>query len=390
MLQRPYKILVVDDEPDIQPLFMQRMRRDIRSGRYELLFAGNGVEAMERLISERDIDMVVTDINMPEMDGLTLLEQIPSVDPNIRSVIISAYGDMKNIRTAMNRGAFDFVMKPLDFDDLRVTIERTLSHMEAWREALSSRDQLVALQNELDIARQMQQSILPTSFPQSDAYGIFANMEPARNVGGDFFDLMRLENGLIGLAIADVSDKGVPAALMMMSCRTQLKGAAIGNVEPGKVLAEVNNLLLDGNETAMFVTVFYVAYDPATGQFTYANGGHNPPLVVHADGSSETLPLTGGVALGLVSGLGYAQQTAALAPGDTLFLYTDGVTEAMNGDSQEFGMDRLRAVFAATPPEDARQVNEEVFRAVRAFAGDRAQSDDITCLTLHRKKGMGS
>ncbi len=390
MLQGPYKILVVDDEPDIQPLFMQRMRRDIRSGRYELLFAGNGVEAMERLISERDIDMVVTDINMPEMDGLTLLEQIPSVDPNIRSVIISAYGDMKNIRTAMNRGAFDFVMKPLDFDDLRVTIERTLSHMEAWREALSSRDQLVALQNELDIARQMQQSILPTSFPQSDAYGIFANMEPARNVGGDFFDLMRLENGLIGLAIADVSDKGVPAALMMMSCRTQLKGAAIGNVEPGKVLAEVNNLLLDGNETAMFVTVFYVAYDPATGQFTYANGGHNPPLVVHADGSSETLPLTGGVALGLVSGLGYAQQTAALAPGDTLFLYTDGVTEAMNGDSQEFGMDRLRAVFAATPPEDARQVNEEVFRAVRAFAGDRAQSDDITCLTLHRKKGMGS
>ena len=104
MLQRPFKILVVDDEPDIQPLFMQRMRRDIRSGRYELLFAGNGVEAMERLISERDIDMVVTDINMPEMDGLTLLNQIPSVDPNIRSVIISAYGDMKNIRTAMNRG----------------------------------------------------------------------------------------------------------------------------------------------------------------------------------------------------------------------------------------------------------------------------------------------
>ena len=151
----------------------------------------------------------------------------------------------------------------------------------------------------------------------------------------------------------------------------------------------MNNLLLEGNETAMFVTVFYVAYDPATGRFTYANGGHNPPLVVHADGSSETLPLTGGVALGLVPGLEYEQQTAALAPGDTLFLYTDGVTEAMNGDSEEFGLDRLQAVFAATPPEDAQQVNEEVFRAVRAFAGDRAQSDDITCLTLYRT-GAGS
>ena len=236
-----------------------------------------------------------------------------------------------------------------------------------WRAALSSRDQLVALQNELDIASQMQQSILPTVFPQSDAYGIFANMEPARNVGGDFFDVMRLDNGRIGFAIADVSDKGVPAALMMMSCRTLLKGAAIGNGGPGEVLAEVNNLLLEGNETAMFVTVFYVAYDPATGRFTYANGGHNPPLVVHADGSSETLPLTGGVALGLVPGLEYEQQMAALAPGDTLFLYTDGVTEAMNGDSEEFGLDRLQAVFAATPPEDAQQVNEEVFRGGARF-----------------------
>ena len=384
MTDRTHKILVVDDEEDIQPLFLQRMRRDIRAGRYEFVFAGTGVEALERLHADPTIDMVVTDINMPEMDGLTLLDQIPNVDPNIRSIIISAYGDMKNIRTAMNRGAFDFVTKPLDFEDLRVTIDRTLRHLVEWRDALSSRDKLVALQNELDIANQMQQSILPTAFPQSAEYGVFASMEPARNVGGDFFDVMRLDNGRIGLAIADVSDKGVPAALMMMSCRTQLKGAAIGNERPGEALAEVNNLLLEGNETAMFVTVFYVAYDPATGQFTYANGGHNPPLVVHADGSSETLPMTGGVALGLVPGLEYEQQTAELAPGDTLFLYTDGVTEAMNGDSEEFGMDRLQAVFAATPPEDARQVNEEVFRAVHAFAGDQAQSDDITCLTLHR------
>ncbi len=384
MTDRTHKILVVDDEEDIQPLFLQRMRRDIRAGRYEFVFAGTGVEALERLHADPTIDMVVTDINMPEMDGLTLLDQIPNVDPNIRSIIISAYGDMKNIRTAMNRGAFDFVTKPLDFEDLRVTIDRTLRHLVEWRDALSSRDKLVALQNELDIANQMQQSILPTVFPQSAEYEVFASMEPARNVGGDFFDVMRLENGRIGLAIADVSDKGVPAALMMMSCRTQLKGAAIGNEGPGEALAEVNNLLLEGNDTAMFVTVFYVAYDPATGKFTYANGGHNPPLVVHADGSSETLPMTGGVALGLVSGLEYEQETAELAPGDTLFLYTDGVTEAMNGDSEEFGMDRLQAVFAATPPEDAQQVNEEVFRAVHAFAGDRAQSDDITCLTLHR------
>ena len=386
MLQRPYKILVVDDEPDIQPLFMQRMRRDIRSGRYELLFAGNGVEAMERLISERDIDMVVTDINMPEMDGLTLLNQIPSVDPNIRSVIISAYGDMKNIRTAMNRGAFDFVTKPLDFDDLQVTIDRTLRHLEEWREVLSSRDKLVALQNELEIARQMQQSILPTQFPRGADYGVYASMEPARDVGGDFYDVVRLDDGRLGLAIADVSDKGVPAALMMMSCRTLLKGAAIGSRGPGEALVEVNELLHNDNEAAMFVTVFYVVYDPATGQLTYANGGHNPPLVVHADGSSDILPLTDGIALGLVPGIEYRQNTVALAPGDTAVLYTDGVTEAMNGEGEFFGTERLQATFASAPPTDAREANETVFRAVHSFVGDTPQSDDITCLALYRSK----
>ena len=117
------------------------------------------------------------------MDGLTLLEQIPQGRPNIRSVIISAYGDMKNIRTAMNRGAFDFVTKPVDFEDLRVTIDRTLRHMLEWREALLSRDKLVALQNELDVARGMQQSILPTQFPKDPSYAVYGKMQPARNVG---------------------------------------------------------------------------------------------------------------------------------------------------------------------------------------------------------------
>ena len=384
MTDRPYKILVVDDEEDIQPLFLQRMRRDIRAGRYEFVFAGTGVEALERLNADPTIDMVVTDINMPEMDGLTLLDQIPSVDPNIRSIIISAYGDMKNIRTAMNRGAFDFVTKPLDFADLQVTIDRTLRHMVEWRDALSSRDKLVALQNELDIANQMQQSILPTVFPQSAEYGVFASMEPARNVGGDFYDVIRLDGGRIGLAVADVSDKGVPAALMMMSSRTLLKGAAIGNLEPGKVLQEVNDLLNNENEAAMFVTVFYVVYDPATGEFTYANGGHNPPLVVHADGSSDLLPMTNGIALGVAPGIEYEQKTVVLAPGDTALLYTDGVTEAMNRDDEEFGVERLKTTFSQSPPTDPRQANDEVFRAVHEFVGDTLQSDDITCLTLHR------
>ena len=385
-MQQSYKILVVDDEPDLEPLMLQRMRRNIRAGRYEFVFAHNGVEALERLNQDEDIDMVLSDINMPQMDGLTLLEQIPKVDPNVRSVIISAYGDMKNIRTAMNRGAFDFVTKPLDFEDLQVTIDRTLRHLTEWREALSSRDKLVALQNELDVASEMQQSILPTQLPRGSDYQAFANMEPARNVGGDFFDVLRLENGRVGLAIADVSDKGVPAALFMMSSRTLLKGAAIGSGDPGKVLREVNDLLHEDNETAMFVTVLYAVYDPANGELTYANGGHNTPLIVHADGSSTLLPLTNGIALGLIPDLQYRQDTVAVSPGDTVVLYTDGVTEAMNGKDEEFGVERLREIFAEAPPQNAQEANQAVFEAVHAFAGDTPQSDDITCLTLRRSE----
>ena len=380
----PYKILVVDDEPDLEQLVLQRMRREIRRGRYTFVFAHNGVEALERLGEDHEIDMVLSDINMPRMDGLTLLEQIPSVTSNVRSVVVSAYGDMKNIRTAMNRGAFDFVTKPIDFEDLKVTVERTLRHLVMWREALEARDRLVSIQNELDVASKMQQSILPTEFPRGADYQIFANMEPAREVGGDFYDVVRLDEGRIGLTIADVSGKGVPAALFMMSSRTQLKGAAIGGGGPDAVLGEVNRLLVEDNEATMFVTVFHAVFDPASGRLAYANGGHNPPLVVHADGSAEALPTSSGLALGLMPDVDYEEHEATLAPGDTVVFYTDGVTEAENGKSELFGTERLDRVFEGAPPQGAEQATGAIFAAVHAFAGGAPQSDDITCLTLHR------
>ena len=362
------------------------MRREIRSGQYSFMFAQNGVEALEVLSEEQDVDMVLSDINMPRMDGLTLLEQIPKVDPNIRSVIVSAYGDMKNIRTAMNRGAFDFITKPIDFEDMKVTIQRTLRHLELWREALESRDKLVALQNELSVANKMQQSILPTSFPTGSGFEIFGSMKPARDVGGDFFDVLSLEDGRIGLVVADVSDKGVPAALFMMSSRTLLKGSAIGLDSPGKVLSEVNQLLQEENDAAMFVTVFYATFDPETGQLAYANGGHNTPLVVHADGSSTVIPPTGGVALGVVPGFAYGESSMTLQPGDRVVLYTDGVTEAENDQGDQFELERLCEIFIDGTPMDARATNEAVFAAVEAFAGDAPQFDDVTCLTLRRSE----
>ncbi len=384
MKRQPNKILIVDDEPDLRPLVLQRLRRDIRRGRYEFFFAEDGLEAIDVLNEISGIDMIITDINMPRMDGLTLLEKIPSINSNTRSIVVSAYGDMNNIRTAMNRGAFDFVTKPLDFGDLQVTIERTLRNLAEWREAINSQQKLMALQNELDVANHIQQSILPTDFPLTPEYGIYGSMEPAKDVGGDFYDIVRLDDDCVGLAIADVSDKGIPAALFMMSSRTMVKGAAIGAQIPSEVLAVVNSMLSEDNDAQMFVTVLYAVYNPATGQFTYACGGHDAPLVVHPDGSSELLPLTGGIVLGIMPGMSYEENSVYLAPGDTLISYTDGVTEAMNADGEQFGIERLRQTFADSPPQNAQDAVNKIFKAVYEFAAGTPQSDDITCLVLCR------
>ena len=137
------------------------------------------------------------------------------------------------------------------------------------------------------------------------------------------------------------------------------------------------------NDAAMFVTVLYAVYDPETRVLTYANGGHNPPLIVHADGSSDLLPLTGGVALGLVPELEFEQDSLTIAPGDSVVLYTDGVTEAMNGEAEEFGNERLLRIFSDGPPKSSREANTAVLNAVSDFVGETPQSDDITCLTLY-------
>ena len=384
MTKQSHKILVVDDEPDLEQLMLQRMRREIRRGRYEFVFAGNGEEALERLREHPDIDVVLSDINMPKMNGLELLEKLSELDLDTRSVMVSAYGDIKNIRTAMNHGAFDFVIKPVDFGDLRTTLERTLSNLDVWRDAMRSRDRLATLQHELGLASKMQQSILPLEFPGNPDFRVFGNMKPAQEVGGDFYDVTSLPDGRLAVAVAVVSGKGVPAALFMMSSCTLLRGATIGSDDPGEVLRATNNALYETNESSMFVTVFFAVYNPADGHLHYANGGHNHPVVYHADGSHDVLPGTRGVALGVAEDFEYESAELTLAPEDTLMLYTDGVTEAENAAAEQFGEERLYALFAERPPDSAERAVAEVFRSVAEFAGDAPQFDDITCLALHR------
>ena len=374
------KVLVVDDEEDLELLVRQKFRRRIRKGEFEFVFAHNGQEALERLAEHDDIRLVLTDINMPVMDGLALLSQLEDVNPDVRAVIVSAYGDMDNIRTAMNRGAFDFVTKPIDFNDLEITIEKTLKHVITLQNALQSRDRLVAIKRELEVAYQVQTSVLPTELPSCETHEIAARMIPAREIGGDFYDFFDFDDQRIGLVIADVSGKGIPAALFTMVTRALLKAAAKDSPSPAECLNMVNNVLSQDNESCVFVTLFYGVLDLRTGRFLYSNGGHNAPRLRRSDGSVEELEATGNLVLAVEHGHEYNEEEVQLAPGDGLFLYTDGISEAENELAEEFGEERLDAALASVEDPSPEGMVSSLVKAVRTFAGEAPQSDDLTCI----------
>ncbi|NLP08863.1 SpoIIE family protein phosphatase [bacterium] len=382
----PANILVVDDEPDLEQLILQKFRKQIREGVFTFTFAGNGVQALERLAEDAAIELVLTDINMPEMDGLTLLNRIKEQEkPLLRSVIVSAYGDIENIRTAMNRGAFDFIIKPIDLNDLEITIDKSLNDLRVLKEAMRSRDQLMFIKHELGIATEIQTSILPKDFPpfpDRKEFDIYAKMIPAREVGGDLYDFFLIDKSRVGIIIGDVSGKGIPAAMFMAVSKTLLKATALKGIPPDSCLESVNQVLVDESLPSMFVTVFYGILDTRNGSFEYCNGGHNPPYLISAEGQVRQLDNRGGVFLGSLKNLEYESNVVMLQTGETLFLLTDGITEAMNTREEMFGEERSRAALRTHAGKPLHELVEKMIEEVQAFAGGQEQSDDMTCLTL--------
>ena len=238
------------------------------------------------------------------------------------------------------------------------------------------------MESELKIAHALQGAILPKTMPENPTYSGHAVMTPAREMGGDFYDFFTLDDGRLSVVMADVSGKGVPAAFFMAIARTVMRAAAARHPEPGPCLQEVNDAICEQNPQDLFVTLFYGILDPDTGEFVYANAGHNPPFVVKRPGDVSALPMTGGMAVGVMPGMPYDEDSVTLAPGDTMFLYTDGITEAMNVEQEEFTEARLEEVLAEARDLPVQSVLENVTSAVVKFVGGAEQSDDITCIVL--------
>ncbi|MGL4410425.1 MAG: SpoIIE family protein phosphatase [Zoogloea sp.] len=270
--------------------------------------------------------------------------------------------------------------------ELEALVAIRTSELAEKNDALSAANGRV--QEELMLARNMQLAILPQHFPDEKTWSVHASMFPARELGGDFYDCFPLPDGRYGVLVADVSGKGVGAAFFMAVSRTVILDLATTGQSPGKVLAQANDLLCARNPMDLFVTACYAIFDPASGILVYASAGHHSPLLRRPNGRVEPLPCSQDIALGCMPEMHYHEEKALMAEGDTLLLYTDGVTEAFSAKGEAYGDERLLRWFASVKQtESAAAVIDSLVRDVAAFVNGAEASDDLTCLILRRKSG---
>jgi len=382
-------ILVVDDEPDIQLLVRQNFRRKIRANEFVFHFAQNGFEALKTLETEPDISVILSDINMPEMDGLALLDKTKDLFPDVKTIVVSAYGDMDNVRTAMNNGAFDFVTKPVDFTDLEKTLDKTIEEVEFIKSARKNNNKLISMERDMEIGLKIQYTFLPESLPKVEGWDIAAKFYPAKVVSGDFYDAFLLEDGkCIALTIADVCDKGVGAALYMSLFRSLIRAYSEINVDASEralntVKLTHNYIFTNHNESGMFATMFFAHLNLQTGELVYVNGGHNPPLILRSTGEIEYLQPTG-PAVGVLPESQFKTGVVKIEPGDVFLSFTDGANEAVNPNGELFEMERIEETMKSSY-STADELLNNLEKSIREFMNGAQQADDITLLAVKYK-----
>lgn len=378
-------ILVVDDEEHLDILISQKFRHEIKRGDYTFVFARNGRQALQSIERNPSISMVISDINMPEMDGLTLLDQLDKINPSIKTIIISAYNDVESVKAAMQKGAYDFMTKPLNLNELKETLQRLLKNQPFSRQdTLKAQSNKVSLKEELEIASKLQQSLLPQPSFHQGHVDLFASMRAALDIGGDFYDYFWLNPNEWGVVMADVSGKGISAALFMGMARTVIKLTAMSSGSPSECLMRVNRQLAEDNPSMMFVTVFYGILNQTTGEFSYASAGHCPPYLLCQEGCKE-VTLTPAPPLGVDEETLYTHKTIILEPRTSFFLYTDGLTEALNPSDQAFGSQRLEASLRRHRECGSEKLIQGVIEDVNLFVGGSPPFDDLTCLAFSYK-----
>ena len=401
------RILIVDDE-QIVVFALERMLA--RAG-YQTETALSGREAEERL-KEARFDVAIVDLFMPDINGFQLLEWMQANTPDVVPMVLSGTSSVLDALKAVEKGAFDFVSKPIENqEDFVQHIERAVEHknlrdknvallgeLKGKNEELESRlkqlelahsvlqSQAVAMQVDLNRAMRIQQGILPKDVPFADKVNIAAVYQPMGKVGGDLYDLFPLDDHLLGIYIADTSGHGVSSAMLTIFLKHAVQSLLYGGDDqhvrgPGEVLNDLNHIIInEAFSQGIFVSMTYLILDTGTMKFRYSSAGHPPLLLKKSDGSLQRLHKPGPV-LGVNPNVTYTDGEGEIQPGEALVLYTDGVTEARNAAGEFFGEDRLKKVLekAETHSDSMAQAVEQ---AVGNFCEGRQHPDDLTLLVL--------
>jgi serine phosphatase RsbU (regulator of sigma subunit) len=322
--------------------------------------------------------------------GLVLLRQVLTIVENARlySRLQGTYQEMEQKNDQLERSQSELRRQEEEVRQLNKDLEKRVAERTEQLKSAMARQQEEAqererIEQELRVARMIQQTLLPKSVPRLPGYDVAAYYRPAREVGGDFYDFLELEDGRLGLVVGDATGHGVPAALMMANTQSVLRAVAQrGGSEPGRILAEVNEVLRSYIPPSMFVTCFYAILDPKSGTLRYANAGHDLPYLWHGCDCEELRAR--GMPLGLMPGMSYEEKEMVLDTGEGVLFYSDGLVEAHNPHGEMFSFPRLRALIAQHGEEE-RSLRDFLMKELHSFTGEEwEQEDDITLVTLQR------
>jgi sigma-B regulation protein RsbU (phosphoserine phosphatase) len=381
------RILVVDDNDDNR--YTLTLYLDLE-GYSNVEIAHDGEEAIA-LLETSSFDLMLLDVMMPKVDGyqvLTWLKDQPQLS-DLPVIMISALNEVNSVVRCIELGAVDYLLKPFNPVMLKARLGATLEKKRL-RDEINAH--LARLEEELDAARKLQMSMVPQSFPDATAafpIDLHASMEPAREVGGDLYDFFTTEDGMLCFLVGDVSGKGMPAALFMARAKsliritTELMRMHASASKPADVIARVNRELCQDNSDLMFVTLFFGIMAPQSGELEYCNAGHNEPYRLNS-ASLEAITGAKGIILGVRPDAVYTTGQLSLSPGESVYVFTDGVTEANNAAGELFSEERLEGVLRASAGRTSAEIVQSVTEAVRAFVGNALPSDDITMLAVRR------
>jgi sigma-B regulation protein RsbU (phosphoserine phosphatase) len=382
------RLLVVDDNEDNRYTLIICLQIE----GYDNIATAEDGEAALALLQAQEFDLVLLDVMMPKVDGYEVLKSLKAEGRlhNVPVIMISALNEIDSVVRCIELGAVDYLSKPFDPVLLKARVGASLEKKRLRDEV---RAHLRRMEEELESARQLQMSMVPTVFPQPTAQRpieIFAMMEPAREVGGDLYDFFEMDDGTLCFFVGDVSGKGAAAALFMARTKNVIRllarllhGADGSAPTPAEIVTAANRELCQDNTGMMFVTLFFGILDPRTGDIGFVNAGHCPPYHISGNGVSPVRAQRAH-ALGVRGNSAYETRHLILAPGDAIYLYTDGITEAFNKSDEAFLEERLEAALHGTASAGVEAIIMSVSDAVKAFANGAPQSDDITGLALRR------